>query len=397
MSQEVLKVLYRLHGTGHLAYLCGGGVRDLLLGREIDDYDVATDAEPKRLKEIFGNCRLVGRRFRIAHIIFRGGKIIEVSTFRKQGEGDNSEEDDGNSLLIKRDNTFGSPVDDAFRRDFTINALYYNVADFSIIDYVGGREDLQARLIRAIGDPDIRFQEDPIRILRGMRLAATLGFKVEEFTWGAMKRQGHHILECSVSRIREEIMKMLRRQASHDGFRFLIHAGILEVLFPRLEEVRLAHAESKARAADAILQHLTVLEDLRAKGYEPSDYLLLATLTAAPVRDLFETLPPDHDVGKSLHEYLEANFKPLAFPRIVRAKVHLLHLALRHMLAEQRKKRRRSLRRSPIFADALKLLEIHCLATNQYWSVLRRWQTHPVDGRHHRRKKGRHVSNQGRK
>ena len=180
-------------------------------------------------------------------------------------------------------------------------------------------------------------------------------------------------------------MKILRRQASHDGFRFLIHAGILEVLFPRLEEVRLAHAESKTRAADAILQHLTVLEDLRAKGYEPPDYLLLATLTAAPVRELFETLPPDHDVGKSLHEYLEANFKPLAFPRIVRAKVHLLHLALRHMLAEQRKKRR-SLRRSPIFADALKLLEIHCLATNHYWSVLRRWQTPSVDGRHHRRK-----------
>jgi poly(A) polymerase len=386
MSQEVLKVLYRLHGTGHLAYLCGGGVRDLLLGREIDDYDVATDAEPKRLKEIFGNCRLVGRRFRIAHIMFRGGKIIEVSTFRKQGEEDNSEENDANSLLIKHDNTFGSPVDDAFRRDFTINALFYNVADFSVIDYVGGREDLQARLIRSIGDPDIRFQEDPIRILRGIRLAATLGFKVEESTWEAMKRQGHHILECSVSRIREEIMKILRRQASHDSFHFLILAGILEVLFHKLEEFRPANTESKPTAEDAILQHLTVLDDLRAKDYELPDYLLLATLTAAPVRELFETIPPDHDVGKSLYEYLEANFKPLAFPRIVRAKVHLLHLALRYMLAEQRRKRRRSLRRSPIFADALKLLEIHCLATNQHWSVLRRWQTTPVNGRRRRRK-----------
>ena len=386
MSQEVLKVLYRLHGTGHLAYLCGGGVRDLLLGREIDDYDVATDAEPKRLKEIFGNCRLVGRRFRIAHIMFKGGKIIEVSTFRKQGEEDNSEEDDGNSLLIKRDNTFGSPVDDAFRRDFTINALFYNVADFSIIDYVGGREDLQARLIRSIGDPDIRFQEDPIRILRGIRLAATLGFKVEESTWEAMKRQCHHILECSVSRIREEIMKMLRRQASHNGFHFLIRAGILEVIFPKLEEFRLVHTENKTTAEDAIIQHLTVLENLRGKDYDLPDHLLLAALTAAPVRELFETLPPDHDVGKSLHEYLEASFKPLAFPRIVRAKVHLLHLALRHMLAEQRRKRRRSLRGSPIFADALKLLEIHCLATNQHWSVLRRWQTPPVMGRHRRRK-----------
>ena len=386
MSQEVLKVLYRLHGTGHLAYLCGGGVRDLLLGREIDDYDVATDAEPKRLKEVFGNCRLVGRRFRIAHIIFSGGKIIEVSTFRRQGDEDDLGENQTNSLLIKRDNTFGSPADDAFRRDFTINALYYNIADFSIIDYVGGREDLRSRLIRSIGDPDIRFQEDPIRILRGIRLAATLGFEVEESTWEAMKRQRHHILECAVSRIREEIMKILRRQASHVGFQLLIRAGILEILFPQLEESRLPPSERKTIAEESILQHLAALEDLRVRDTELSDSVLLATLTAVPAKELLETLPPDQDVGKSLHEYLEANFKPLAFPRIVRSRVHLLHLALRHMLAEQRRKRRRSLRRSPIFVDALKLLEIHCLATNQQWSVLRRWQNPPVQGKKRRAK-----------
>ena len=386
MSQEVLKVLYRLHGTGHLAYLCGGGVRDLLLGREIDDYDVATDAEPKRLKEVFGNCRLVGRRFRIAHIMFRGGKIIEVSTFRRQGDEDDLGENETNSLLIKRDNTFGSPADDAFRRDFTINALYYNIADFSIIDYVGGREDLRSRLIRSIGDPDIRFQEDPIRILRGIRLAATLGFEVEESTWEAMKRQRHHILECSVSRIREEIMKILRRQASHVGFQLLIRAGILEILFPQLEESRLPHSERKTIAEEFILQHLAALEDLRARDTELPDSVLLATLTAVPAKELLETLPPDQDVGKSLHEYLEANFKPLAFPRMVRSRVHLLHLALRHMLAEQRKKRRRSLRRSPIFVDALKLLEIHCLATNQQWSALRRWQNPTVQGKKRRTK-----------
>ena len=386
MSLEVLKVLYRLHGTGHLAYLCGGGVRDLLLGREIDDYDVATDAEPKRLKEVFGNCRLVGRRFRIAHIIFSGGKIIEVSTFRRQGDEDDLGENQTNSLLIKCDNTFGSPADDAFRRDFTINALYYNIADFSIIDYVGGREDLRSQLIRSIGDPDIRFQEDPIRILRGIRLAATLGFEVEESTWEAMKRQRHHILECAVSRIREEIMKILRRQASHVGFQLLIRAGILEILFPQLEEARVPHSERKTIAEHSILQHLAALEDLRVRDTELPDSVLLATLTAVPAKELLETLPPDQDVGKSLHEYLEANFKPLAFPRMVRSRVHLLHLALRHMLAEQRKKRRRSLRRSPIFVDALKLLEIHCLATNQQWSALRRWQNSPVQGKKQRTK-----------
>ncbi len=373
MSQEVLKVLYRLHRTGHLAYLCGGGVRDLLLGRTTEDYDVATDAEPKRLKEVFGNCRLIGRRFRIAHILFKGGKIIEVSTFRKKGE-EEEEGEDRDSLLIKRDNTFGSPAEDAFRRDFTVNALYYNVADFSIIDYVDGRTDLESRLIRCIGDPDVRFQEDPIRILRGIRLAATLGFRVEESTWKAMKRQCHHIMECAVSRIREEIMKTLRREGSIRAFELLARASILQLLFPRLDEFRLSCPEGDFGSRDPISQHLAALDDLRAKGAEFTDPLLLATLTAAPAMASFKTLHPGEDVGKWLQQYLEENLKPLATPRAVRTQVYLLHLALRHMLGVHRRKRRRSLRRSPIFSDALNLLEIHCLATGQHRSALHRWQ-----------------------
>ena len=385
MSPEVLKVLYRLHRTGHLAYLCGGGVRDLLLGRKIDDFDVATDAEPRKLKKVFGNCRLIGRRFRIAHIMFKGGKIIEVSTFRKKGEEEEAA-DDGNSLLIKRDNTFGSPAEDAFRRDFTINGLYYNVADFSIIDYVDGRADLNARLIRCIGEPNIRFQEDPIRILRGIRLAATLDFRVEDSTWEAMKRQCHHIMECPASRIREEIMKILRRKGSRKGFELLAGGGILEHLLPRLNEFRLASLKNEPTSADPLFPHLGVIDDLRSKGSEFTDSLLLATLTVSPVLSSFEMLPPDSDVARWLHQYLEENFKPLAIPRVVRTHVHFLHLALRHMLAEKRRKRRRSLRRSPLFADALKLLEIHCLATNKHWSALHRWQRSPTNRQHRRRK-----------
>jgi poly(A) polymerase len=390
MSPEVLKVLYRLHRTGHLAYLCGGGVRDLLLGRQIDDFDVATDAEPRRLKKVFGNCRLVGRRFRIAHIMFKGGKIIEVSTFRKQGEEEEAT-DDGNSLLIKRDNTFGSPAEDAFRRDFTINGLYYSVADFSIIDYVDGRADLHAGLIRCIGDPNIRFQEDPIRILRGIRLAATLDFRVEESTWNAMKRQCHHIMECPASRIREEIMKILRRKNSHKGYELLAAGGILEHLFPRLDEFRLSCLQNKPNSADPLLQHLEIIEDLRSKGAEFSDSLLLATLTSSPVMSSFKTLPLGSDVAKWLYKYLEENFKPLAIPRVVRSNVHLLHLALRHMVAEKRRKRRRSLRRSPLFGDALKLLEIHCLATKKHRSALHRWQQ-PLTNRRRRRRKSKGLS-----
>ena len=385
MSPEVLKVLYRLHRTGHLAYLCGGGVRDLLLGRKIDDFDVATDAEPRKLKKVFGNCRLIGRRFRIAHIMFKGGKIIEVSTFRKEGEEEEAT-DDGNSLLIKRDNTFGSPAEDAFRRDFTVNGLYYNVADFSIIDYVDGRADLHARLIRCIGEPNIRFQEDPIRILRGIRLAATLDFQVEESTWEAMNRQGHHIMECPASRIREEIMKILRRKNSHKAFELLAGGGILKHLLPKLDEFRLTSLKNEPTSADPLLQHLGVIEELRSNGAEFTDSLLLATLTSSPVLSSFETLPPGSDVAKWLYQYLEESFKPLAIPRVLRSNVHLLHLALRHMVAEKKRKRRRSLRRSPLFADALKLLEIHCLATKKHWSALHRWQRPPMNRRHSRRK-----------
>jgi poly(A) polymerase len=326
--------------------------------------------------------------------MFKGGKIIEVSTFRKKGEEEEAT-DNGKSLLIKRDNTFGSPAEDAFRRDFTINGLYYNVADFSIIDYVDGRADLHARLIRCIGDPNIRFQEDPIRILRGIRLAATLDFQVAESTWEAMKRQSHHIMECPASRIREEIMKILRRQGCRKGFELLAGGGILEHLFPRLDEFRLAYLKDKSTFADPFLQHLGVIDDLRSKGSEFTDSLLLATLTASPVMSSFETLPLGSDVAKWLHQYLEENFKPLAIPRVVRTHVHLLHLALRHMLAEKRRKRRRSLRRSPLFADALKLLEMHCLATKKHWSALHRWQRSPMNSQHRRRKTRRFAPKKG--
>ena len=380
MSPEVLKVLYRLHRTGHRAYLCGGGVRDLLIGRETDDFDVATDAKPKRLKEVFGNCRLIGRRFRIAHILFKGDKIIEVSTFRRKGEEELAKED-GGSLLITRDNTFGSPAEDAFRRDFTVNALYYNIADFSVLDYVGGKLDLDSRLIRCIGNPDIRFQEDPIRILRGIRLAATLDFRVEESTWNAMRRQRHHIMQCAVSRIREEVMKILRRKGSSKAFELLARAHVLQLLFPMLDEFRLSSLEAKPGSTDHILQHLAALDSLRAKGAEFTDPVLLATLILASVIDSFQTLAPSQDVGKWLHHHLEGNFKPLATPRAVRTQVHLLLLAVRHMLGVQRRRRRRSLRRSPLFTDALNLLEIHCLATKQDRSVLYRWQRPPKSPR----------------
>ncbi|MGD8576898.1 MAG: polynucleotide adenylyltransferase PcnB, partial [Thiohalophilus sp.] len=177
ISEYALKVLYRLKKAGFAAYLVGGSVRDLLLRHQPKDFDVATDATPEEVKKLFRNCRLIGRRFRLAHVHF-GREIIEVATFRAQHrEGDeNGIVSDG---MILRDNVFGTLEEDAFRRDFTVNALYYNIEDFSLVDYTGGLADLEQHRLRMIGDPEIRVQEDPVRMIRAVRFAAKLGFTID--------------------------------------------------------------------------------------------------------------------------------------------------------------------------------------------------------------------------
>jgi len=180
ISENALKVLYRLTQAGHEAYLVGGGVRDLLLGQVPKDFDVATSATPDEVNDLFRNCRLIGRRFRLAHIRF-GREIIEVATFRAQHDSDDEGDgDQSESGMILRDNVYGTRDQDAVRRDFTVNCLYYDVRDFSVIDFASGVDDLNARLIRVMGDPVTRYREDPVRILRAARFAAKLDFDVED-------------------------------------------------------------------------------------------------------------------------------------------------------------------------------------------------------------------------
>jgi len=190
IDPDALKVLYRLHQNNFTAYLVGGSVRDLLLGRRPKDFDVGTDAHPYQVKRLFKNCWIIGRRFRLAHVRF-GTKTIEVATFRRQlsaaelaapdepGGGIVVDELGDVDRMVHRDNTFGTPEEDAFRRDFTINALFYDIADFSIIDYTGGLEDLEARVVRSIGDPVERFQEDPVRMIRAVSMASRLDFSID--------------------------------------------------------------------------------------------------------------------------------------------------------------------------------------------------------------------------
>jgi hypothetical protein len=268
IDADALKVMYRLKNQGFLAYLVGGGVRDLLLARRPKDFDIGTSAHPAAVKRLFRNCFVVGRRFRLCHVRF-GSKVIEVSTFRRQAPAEEGE------TLIRRDNTFGTPEEDAFRRDFTVNALFYDIATFAVIDYVDGLEDLQKRVIRTIGDPGVRLQEDPVRMLRAVALAARLGFTIDRDTVDAIHALRGEIVKSSPARILEELYKILRQGASRKTFELLFEHGLLAYILP---EADAAIREQPER----LLGSLGRLDDYRNAGLAAPDdltnSLLMGTL-----------------------------------------------------------------------------------------------------------------------
>ncbi|HXY39948.1 MAG TPA: polynucleotide adenylyltransferase PcnB [Vicinamibacteria bacterium] len=259
IDPEALRVLYRLKNQGFIAYLVGGGVRDLLLERQPKDFDIATSAHPQQVRKLFRNCFVVGRRFRLAHVRF-GRKVIEVSTFRRASAPDEGE------TLIRRDNTFGTPEEDAFRRDFTVNALFYDIATFAVIDWVGGLEDLRARVIRTIGDPDVRFREDPVRMLRAVALAARLSFTIDPLTAEAIRALRGEIVRSSPARILEEFYKILRQGRSRETFELLHDYGLLTWLLPEADR-------ALATGHEALANSLSRLDEYRRAGLASPDQL----------------------------------------------------------------------------------------------------------------------------
>jgi len=246
ISPNALRVLYRLHEAGFAAYLVGGAVRDLLIGGAPKDFDVATDATPEQVKQLFRNCRLIGRRFRLAHVLF-GPEIIEVATFRASSDDGTGEREMDNGRLV-RDNVYGSIEDDAFRRDFTANALYYAIADFSVRDFVGGFEDVQQRTLRLIGDPEQRYREDPVRMLRAVRLAAKLGFDIEAATAAAIPPLARLLTEASSARLFDECQKLFFSGHAEASLLGLERHGLLSAIFPDAAAALAADASGRCRA-----------------------------------------------------------------------------------------------------------------------------------------------------
>src|SRR5260370_12671488 len=296
IDPDALRVLYRLRQYDPVACLVGGSVRDLLLGRRPKDFDIGTSAHPYQVKKLFRNCWIIGRRFRLAHVKF-GTKVIEVATFRRQVAPGEEIVQDGvpapdptrpqGEQLIHHDNTCGTPEEDAFRRDFTINALAYDIATFSIIDYVDGLADLRAGVVRSIGDPDVRLNEDPVRMLRAIAIAARLDFRIEPTLLEAIRTHRHEISKTSMARLLEEYYKILRAGSAERAFRGLAEVGLLE---PISKELHLG-------ATDPLWQSLAALDAYRGQFESTPETLTNAILLGSLLIPLGISLHPSrgHD------------------------------------------------------------------------------------------------------
>lgn len=354
ISSNALKVLYRLKEAGYQAFLVGGAVRDLLLGLSPKDFDVATNAHPDQVKQLFRNCRLIGRRFHLAHVRF-GYEIIEVATFRAAHtpiDEDNSVDEGGHRVLdergrILRDNLYGTIEEDVWRRDFTANALYYNIEDFSLWDYVGGFDDARDRVLRLIGDPETRYREDPVRMLRAVRFAAKLGFKIHPDTAAPIPKLAWMLDGVPPARLFDEVNKMFLAGSARNAFDLLYHLGLLEHLFPDLAEVIREAPDSPEVQLLRLGLQSTDERVLADKSVTPT--FLFAVLLWPPMHRLFMRGPREE--GAEIEELLDVCEQVTARQQARVAIPKRFTLPLREIVGLQPRFERREGRR------ALRLLE----------------------------------------
>ncbi|GMU58373.1 MAG: hypothetical protein AMXMBFR34_01360 [Myxococcaceae bacterium] len=428
LDSDAVRVLLRLKQNGHEGYLVGGCVRDLLIGREPKDFDIATSATPDQMKALFRNCRLIGRRFRLAHVYFKGGKILEVSTFRamptlveepqpsEAAEGDVHSEgaehiaqadrealdalDHGQDvpvapvedvqdevepvevinaqpdLLIVEDNTFGTAIQDARRRDFTINGLFYEPLAGRVIDYVNGLRDLSRQEIRTIGDPEVRMREDPVRILRAVRFAAKLGFDIESRTYAAMEGAVEDLPRCSAPRLLEETFRLLRGGHAAPGLKLLAALDAMRLLLPPVADYL------QGEAPDGAAEYWRFAEEMDAmvrRAAEFDDSMLLAGILLPIALDEPDTSdeeggkPPS--VAQAIEVLLSALVQKARLPRRIAERTRMILMAQRTLAGLRR--RRGGLmgfRGHPLFREALAVFEVWVKATGEHQDALEKWK-----------------------
>ncbi len=374
IDADSVKVVRRLQRHGYEAYLVGGCVRDLLLGCTPKDFDVATSATPNEVRGLFRNSRIIGRRFRLVHIFF-GPKIIETATFRQNPKPENDDADgetDHDELLIKRDNVWGTAQDDALRRDFTLNGLFYDPVRSEVIDFVSGLDDLGSRSIRTIGDPELRFLEDPVRILRAIKFAARLDLCIEDETLTALKAHVDRIMACARARVLEEIYRLLREGASARAMELLEETGVRGVLFPELDEVaadpqrwELLHCRLKALDALASQTSLT-------------NPVLIGALYFDTILDSEHIFGPGVDSPAELVSGLRSVLTEWVPSRKDRDRTRQILMAQRRLRPNGDQKRRRrkptALAAQEYFDEALMLHKLFCETGEADPSTLGKWE-----------------------
>jgi poly(A) polymerase len=307
IDPDAAKVVRRLERHGFQAYLVGGCIRDLLLGGRPKDFDIATSARPEDVRALFRNCRVIGRRFRLAHVLFGGGKVIEVATFRKNPQEIDEEED----LLIRSDNVFGEAHEDAIRRDFTINALFYDLDRRQVLDWCGGMEDIVKRTIRTIGEPSVRFREDPVRILRAIKFAARLDLGIEHNVYDAMISHRDDLGRAARPRVFEEVLRLLRHGCSHRAMWITWESGVMAVLMPELAAF-LDDEESHPEAVARFWRQLDALDRITLARGPIDDVVLMTTLFYEPLQ---EALHGSRDKMRAASDFLVPIAERVALPR----------------------------------------------------------------------------------
>jgi poly(A) polymerase len=365
MDKGVLDILYRLKRNGYKAYLVGGSVRDILLGKKPKDFDIATDARPRQIKRLFHRCFLIGRRFRLAHVYITRDRFVEVATFRAEADPERAAED-----RFAANNVFGTIEEDAKRRDFTVNALYYNIADFSIVDYTGGLDDISKKVIRSIGDPDRRYQEDPVRMVRAARFCAQLGFNLSRHDHKAAQNCAHLIKGANAHRMLDELYKILKCGSSAQTVRNMLDYGLIGEWLPEL----LRHG-----LTESLIKRLEIIDNCRIKGEEFQNNVLLSALFYDLFAEALDNKKSFQDIYNTLRDNFQETISRLHVPRAEwdRMRNTIARQAIFINKGEGKKWNRfeKKFIQNDFFADAYRFFQIMAESESKYSDEIKYWKT----------------------